>query len=110
MKLRENANPVFAKSRKIAHALLPKVQEEFEKLVKEGILRKVQHSEWATPIVPVRKANGRIRICGDFKITINPCLVVDQHPLPTIDELFSTLSGVLSFRNSTYEKRTSNSK
>ena len=38
-----------------------------------------------------------IRVCGDYKITINPYLVVDQHLLPKLEELFSSLSGGQKF-------------
>ena len=34
------------------------------------IIKQVTFSDWATPIVPVPKADGTIRICGDYKVTI----------------------------------------
>ena len=64
------------------------MEKEIEDLEKAGILIKVNTSEWATPIVPVLKKEGKIRICGDYSVTLNPNIVVDDHPLPTIDELF----------------------
>jgi hypothetical protein len=53
----------------------------------------VTHSEWATPIVAVSKADGRVRICGDFKVTVNPHLKVNQYPLPKAEDIFTTLAG-----------------
>ena len=50
----------------------------------------MSHAEWATPIVVVRKPGGRIRICGDFKVTINPSL---KTLLPKPEELFHALNG-----------------
>ena len=41
----------------------------------EGILEPVMHSEWALPIVVVPKTDGRYRVCGDFKVILNPCHV-----------------------------------
>ena len=32
-------------------------------------------------------------ICGDFKVTVNQCLAVDQYPLPRPNDLFTTLAG-----------------
>lgn len=51
----------------------------------------------ATPIVPILKADGRIRICGDYKTTVNAKLIVDEHPLPTINEIFAKLAGGKKF-------------
>jgi len=48
-------------------------------MVDIGIIEKVELSRWATPIVPVLKKDGEIRICGDFSVTLNPALVMDEH-------------------------------
>ena len=58
-----------------------------------GVLEKVRFSNWAAPIVPVVKPDGGVRICGDYKVTVNSTLKVDQHPLPNPEELFVALSG-----------------
>ncbi|CAG2213160.1 unnamed protein product [Mytilus edulis] len=81
------------KARPIPYALRPKVEQELDRLEEEGIITKVPTSEWATPIVPVVKKSGGVRICGDFKVTINQQLQVDQYPLPRIDDIFASLSG-----------------
>ena len=49
---------------------------------KEGNIEKVEISDWATPVVPVMKPDGSVRICGDYKVTLNPYLQVPQHPIP----------------------------
>ena len=52
---------------------------------------------WATPVVPIPKPDGTVRLCGDFKITVNPALYIDQHPIPKAEDLFTTLAGGKKF-------------
>ena len=54
-------------------------------------------SEWAAPIVPVLKPDGTIRICGDYKITVNKAAKPDVYPLPRVEDLFATLAGGKTF-------------
>nr|XP_029709454.1 uncharacterized protein K02A2.6-like [Aedes albopictus] len=93
LRLKPNAHPVYIKARPVPFSLRSAVEQEIEKLVDEGVLEKVNHSDWATPVVPVMKLNNKVRLCGDYKITVNPNLVVDEHPLPTIEELFANVAG-----------------
>ena len=47
----------------------------------------------AAPIVPVVKSNGNIRICGDFRTTVNLATKTENYPIPKIEDIYSTLSG-----------------
>ena len=60
--LRQDAKPVFVKARPVAFAVGDAVSKEIDKLVSENVLEKVDHSEWATPIVPVKKSAGNVRL------------------------------------------------
>ncbi|XP_028656990.1 uncharacterized protein K02A2.6-like [Erpetoichthys calabaricus] len=93
----EDAQPKFHKARPVPYAIRPKVEAELKRLEGQGVLSKVNWSEWATPIVPVIKKNGAVRICGDFKVTLNPVLHVDQYPLPRIEDIFASLAGGENF-------------
>ena len=64
-----------------------------KKLVAEDIMEKVEHSEWASPTVPVIKPNDDLRICGDYSVTINKFSDLEQYPVPTLEELLNNLSG-----------------
>ena len=88
-----NATPKFYKARSVPFALQAGVEEELERLQKQGIIEPVQFSDWAAPIVPVVKRDGKIRICGDYKVTINQSAKTDKYPIPRIDDLFASLSG-----------------
>ena len=55
-----------------------------------GIIRPVEFSEWATSSVPVMKSTGAVRICGDYKVTINRALKLDKYPIPNVSDLFNS--------------------
>ena len=90
--VRPDATPRFFKSRPVPFAIKEAIGKELDKLEEQGILQKVDSSDWAAPIVPVPKKDGRFRICGDYKVTINQSLLVDQYPLPKPEDLFATLA------------------
>ncbi|GFX67388.1 transposon Tf2-6 polyprotein [Trichonephila clavipes] len=91
--MKPNYKPVFFKPRPVPFALKERVETELNRLVAEDIIEPVTYSDWATPIVPVIKQNGNLRICGDYKMTINPGLKIEQYPLPRIEDIFAELSG-----------------
>ena len=97
VEVESNVRPKFCKSRPVPFALRDQVEKVLKQQVADGELKPVEHSEWAAPIVIVRKKDGGIRICADFKVTINPHLRSTTFPLPTPDEVFSTLAGGESF-------------
>ena len=55
-------------------SLKEKVEQQLQKQVDEGELVPVERSDWATLIMAVHKKDGGIRICGDFKVSVNPVL------------------------------------
>ncbi len=93
----KDARPKFCKARPVPYALRGAVEEELDRLESTGVLEKVDHSDWAAPIVAVPKRDGNVRICGDYKVTVNPVLEIDQYPLPKPEDLFATLSGGRKF-------------
>ena len=91
--IKEGTVSKFYKARPVPFALQQQIEDELNRLESHGIIEPVCHSEWASPVVPVPKQNGRMRLCVDFKVTLNPVLEIDQYPLPRVDDLLSTLSG-----------------
>ncbi|XP_052756183.1 uncharacterized protein K02A2.6-like [Galleria mellonella] len=91
--LKENVTPIFIKARPVPFALKEKVENEIDRLEKAGILEKVTYSQWGTPVVPVVKQNGSVRLCADYRATLNKNLLDDKYPIPRVEEVFSKLSG-----------------
>ena len=97
LRIRPDAHPRFFKPRPVPFAIKAAIEAELDELEASGAIEKVTHSDWAAPIVPVPKKNGKFRICGDYKVTINRELDVDQYPLPKPEDLFATLAGGKKF-------------
>ena len=89
--------PKFCKARPLPFSLKKKVESELQRLQAEGVISPVRFSDWATPIVPVAKRDGNLRICGDYKVTLNRVLQCEVYPLPRIEELFAALAGGVKF-------------
>ena len=91
VKLQTNPDvtPQFFKARTIPLALREKVEGKLKRLENLEIIIPVQHSEWAAPVMPVLKHDGTMRLCGDYRITINKAAKVDAYPLPRMEDLFS---------------------
>ena len=91
--LKEGATSKFCKPKTVPFAMKESIQQELEHLVSEKILRKIDYSDWASPIVPVKKPSGSLEICGDYSVALNKHLMIPEHPMPNIEELLSKLNG-----------------
>ena len=67
--LKEGAQPSYIPAREIPYAMREKVEADLDRLVKRGVIYKVKHSRWSSPIVVVPKPDNAIRVCGDYKPT-----------------------------------------
>ena len=105
LQLRDDVQPKFLKARPLPFSRIDAVGKELQRLEDLKIVTKVDYSDWATPIVVVQKPSGKVRICGDYRATVNPCLHVQQHPIPRIEELFAKLQGGHAFQQNRHERR-----
>lgn len=97
LELKESVRPVFCPKRPVAYAMYDAVDQKLDRLEKLNIITPVEYSEWAAPIVVVRKANGSIRICGDYSTGLNAALQPNQYPLPLPDDIFAKLANCKVF-------------
>uniref|UniRef100_A0A5S6QNW5 Reverse transcriptase domain-containing protein n=1 Tax=Trichuris muris TaxID=70415 RepID=A0A5S6QNW5_TRIMR len=93
LSLRPDAQPVFKRKRPVPYAALSLVEQELDRLEQLGIISKIDYSNWAAPIVAVKKANGTVRLCADFSTGLNEALEHHQYPLPLPEDIFATLNG-----------------
>ena len=87
----------FCKARTVPYAMRSKVDKEITRLQEEGIISPISHSPWAAPVVPVLKGDGTLRLCGDYKLTVNKAASLDTYPIPSIHDLFSNLADGVIF-------------
>lgn len=76
-------------------------EKELDRLVKTYVIYPINNSLWATPIVPVIKKDGSIRLCGNYKLIINPELCADQYPLSCLRNYLRNYEGGKSLQNLT---------
>lgn len=93
IKLEVTCDPIFRKARPVPYGLRPAVQQNLKDLEQDGILKRVESSSWATPIVTPLKADGRVRICGDFRVTINSHLKQAANTTREVEDMFMGLQG-----------------
>ena len=91
--LKDSSQLKFVRAWPVPFAIKEAVGREIDRLEEIGVLERVEFSRRATPIVPVPKSDGTFRLCGDYKVTLNAFLEVDQHPLPKPEEIFASLAG-----------------
>lgn len=92
-----DVTPVQQPLRRVPLALLKQIDEKLDELLAQGIIEKVQdYSPWISPMVPVIKKNGELRLCIDMR-RANAAIKREKHPLPTIDSLLSQLNGAKYF-------------
>ncbi|XP_055590830.1 uncharacterized protein K02A2.6-like [Uranotaenia lowii] len=97
LELKPDVQPAFRPKRPVAYAMLGTVDDELDRLERAGIISPVDFSNWAAPIVVVRKSNGSIRICGDYSTGLNEALQPHQYPLPLPEDIFTKLSNCTVF-------------
>lgn len=93
----DTLRPVFRKPRPVPIAYREAVERQLDEWVRSGFLTKIDTCEYGTPLVVVKKKNGELRVCGDYKSTVNQHLRDFNYPIPTTDEIFDELSGCKYF-------------
>jgi hypothetical protein len=90
--MQKNYPPVKQGQRKYRLELLPQIEAEVDKLIVAGFIREVKYPTWVSSIVPVKKKNGQIRICVDFR-DLNKACSKDDFYIPISEILIDSTTG-----------------
>lgn len=72
--------------------LPPLVQKQLQKLLAAGIIRQTRHSSWCSNLVVVRKNNGTVKLCVDFR-NLNLACKKYNYPLPNMENMLQRITG-----------------
>lgn len=87
----DNVKPFHYPPRRLSYTEKAQVQELLDEYLEKGIIRESE-SEYASPIVLVKKKTGELRMCVDYR-TLNKSMLRDNYPTPLIDDLIDKLAG-----------------
>ena len=95
LRVKENCSPSYFEARRIPIHLRPMVIKKLEEMINQGILEHVPKggSNWASPIVVLKKKDGDLRICGDYKVGVNHKICADSYPIPNVETILHALAG-----------------
>ena len=85
----EGARPIRLPPYRVPHAHREAVKKELKEMDESGVIEP-SHSEWSSPIVIVKKKDGNIRLCVDYR-RLNSVTPVDPYPMPRTDELIDQI-------------------
>jgi len=90
--IRSGKKPKKQIPRRFAPQILLKIKEEIERLLKCGFIITARYVDWLANVVPVKKKNGTIRVCIDFR-DLNLAIPKDEYAMPVAEILVDSAVG-----------------
>uniref|UniRef100_A0A914Z7V6 RNA-directed DNA polymerase n=1 Tax=Panagrolaimus superbus TaxID=310955 RepID=A0A914Z7V6_9BILA len=97
LKLKEGVTPTFVPPRRPSLHAAGQIKAEFQRLLKEDVVEKVQTSAWAAPCSIVARKDGRPRLVCDFSTGLNDKLEEPCYALPLPEDIFNRIAGCTVF-------------
>ena len=88
--------PIIQPARVFHTDVETQITQEVKKLLTAGFIKPIQHPKWFSNVVLVKKKNGQIHCCVDFR-NLNKACPKDEFPLPNIDLLVDSTVGSSMF-------------
>jgi hypothetical protein len=88
----DGAQPHSQRHYPVPHLYKKTFKKELDRLVKLGVLVKVQQSEWGTPTFIIPKKDNKVRFISDFR-RLNQKIKRKPYPLPRISDTLQQLEG-----------------
>ena len=87
--------PIYQRPRRFPEVVNAEVEKQCQELFEADIIEP-SNSPWSSPVVPVRKKDGSLRLCIDYR-RLNAVTVPDKHPLPNLSDAVFGLYGMRYF-------------
>ena len=95
LKLKAGVKPVCARPRAMHPTMQDALDPQVQEWLADGVIRP-STSPWSSPIVPVKKKDGRTRFCIDYR-RLNSNLINNAWPSPHVEEVMDGLGGAEMF-------------
>ena len=90
--IKPGEKPFRQKLKRINPKLVPIIEKEIKNLFDAKIIVTLRFSKWVDNLVHVRKKNGEIRLCVDFR-NVNKVSLKDNYPWPKMDQILQRAMG-----------------
>ena len=90
--IKPGEKPLRQKLKRINPKLVPIIEKEIKNLFDAKIIVTLRFSKWVANLVPVRKKNGEVRLCVDFR-NLNKVSLKDNYPFPKKDQILHRVVG-----------------
>lgn len=91
IELIEGAKPFLKRTHFYSPTVMKAIDEELQRMLKAKVI-KPSSSPVASPVVPVKKPDGSVRLCLDSR-QLNAITKRDQYPIPNPNHIFSRMEG-----------------